>query len=261
MNQLLIAAALGAVAAAGITHLSVITSTDTDAGAASQEQSSLDHRPSPVTAHGADSIVDAASSSDLNPERFAQAEGLMVAGAERLAAHPTAHTSSGSRLANEPTVRSRSGVVDAAGVTVAAAVTNGHTSAHAFIRAVRYGSHDLGALAVHCRDGVLTAKRTGAVRLARNVTVSYGRANGDRIVGASVLVTGPGDRVIRLVEIAAVTCTSTSTGATSAPASSAATTSSLDTPSSDQAAPRRRLVPRSPARPSPDNRLPATEGW
>jgi hypothetical protein len=173
-------------------------------------------------------------------------------------------TTSGTRLATEPTVHSSGDLVTATGVTLAAAANNGHSSAHAHVRTARYGRHDLGPLAVHCRDGIPEAERVEIVQLTRTIQVRYGQASGNRITGASVLVLGTGDRVIRVVTVATVTCTagtpatptsrpSTQPSGPDAPHPSRTAETPAPTPrataSDGPGALERRLLPHAPARP------------
>jgi hypothetical protein len=165
----------------------------------------------------------------------AHAEGIAVSGAGRMAARPSIAAVSGRRLATEATVHAPGDLVTAQGVELSAAVIDGSTSAHAVVQHATYGRRDLGRVAVGCRNGVPTAERTGTVHLTGNILVDYGQTRGDRVTGATVLVLGPADRVIRIVRIATVSCTSPYQPRTTSPdqpaPSNATTTPSSDTPS------------------------------
>lgn len=268
MRRLVIAAMIGATAAGGVTQLasSMFTTTPSTASSTGEDRSRPEHTsptPRSSSAHSGTVVVGAAGSS-ISTRTSARAEGIAITGADRLTARPTVATTSGTRLATDPTVRSRGDLVTATGVTLAAAVNNGHSSAHAFIRTARYGRHDLGPLVVHCRDGIPKAERTEVVQLTRNIQVRYGQASGNRITGASVLVLGPADRVIRVVTVATVTCTAPTTPAphpstrkvvpdTAQPASIAEAPRPSPDPHmatrDDPGALERWLLPRSPARP------------
>ncbi|MFL6125068.1 hypothetical protein [Actinophytocola sp.] len=212
VHRLLIATMLGALAVAGATQLAHTTSTTPPPTAAPAEAGrSTSDLTSPPGAYTADTAIVGAAGSSFYAGTSARAEGITITGANRLDARPTVSATSGTRLASEPTVQAPGDLVTATGITVAAAVTNGHSSAHAFIRNARYGHHDLGPLSVHCRDGVPEAQRTETVQLTRNIQVQYGQAHGNRITGASVIVLGQGDRVIRVVTVATVTCATAST--------------------------------------------------
>jgi hypothetical protein len=275
MRRLLIAAMIGATAAAGVTQLASSTSTTAPSTASStgEDRARPEHTPPTPRSSSADSgsVVVGAAGSSVSTRTSARAEGIAITGASRLTARPTVLTTSGTRLATEPTVLSSGDLVTATGVTLAAAVTNGHSSAHALVRTARYGRHDLGPLAVHCRDGVPEAERVEIVQLTRNIQVRYGQASGNRITGASVLVLGTGDRVIRVVTVATVTCTassaatptsrpSTQPSGPDAPHPSRATETPAPiqpvTASAGPGALERRLMPHAPARPV----LPVTTG-
>jgi hypothetical protein len=210
VRRLLIATMLGALAVAGATQLAHTTSTTPPTAAAARADRSTSDRTPPSGASTADTAIAGAAGSGFLARTSARAEGITITGADRLTARPTVSATSGTRLASEPTLAARGDLITATGVTVAAAVTNGHSSAHAFIRNARYGHRDLGPLVVHCRDGVPEAQRTETVQLTRNIQVRYGETSGNRITGASVVVLGPGDRVIRVVTVATVTCTTAS---------------------------------------------------
>lgn len=171
----------------------------------------------------------------------AHAEGIAISGAGRMAARPSIATVSGRRLATEITVHAPGDLVTAQGVELSAAVIDDNTSAHAVVQHATYGRHDLGRLAVGCRNGVPTAERTGTVHLTTNVSVDYGQTRSDRITGATVLVLGPADRVTRIVRIAAVSCTSPYQPRTALPDQQPAT----GRDSADRI--ERWLVPRAPA--------------
>lgn len=146
---------------------------------------------------------------------LAAAAGLSVSGVGRHAAWPTVSTTTGIRLATEPRAAAPGGLATVAGVSVAAVVINGHTSAHASVARASYHRHNLGRVAVRCRDGKPSAERRGVVRLAINTVVHYGQIHGSRVVGATVLVLGPADRVLRVITIATASCTTASTGSAS----------------------------------------------
>lgn len=265
--RLLIATTLGALAVAGATQLAHTTPTAPPTAAPAGEDRFTSGRTPPPGSSTADTATIGAAGSGFFARTSARAEGITITGGDRLTARPTVSATSGTRLASEPTVAARGDLVTATGVTLAAAVTNGHSSAHAFVRNARYGRHDLGPLVVHCRDGVPDAKRTETVQLTANIQVRYGQASGNRITGASVVVLGPGDRVIRVVTVATVTCTPASTtDATPSPRPSTPTSvpgtpqpaSTTETPPPSQAphataptspnAQERRLLPRDPKR-------------
>lgn len=266
VRRLLIAAVIGGTVAAGVTQLATSTATTAPptASAAEEDRPRPDHTPPAPRSFNADATVLGAAGASVSARTFARAEGIAITGADRLTARPTVSTTSGTRLASEPTVRSRGDLVTATNVTLAAAVTNGHSSAHAVVRNARYGRRDLGSLVVHCRDGVPEAKRKEIVQLTGNIQVRYGQANGNRITGASVLVLGPGDRVIRVVTVATVTCTAgsaatpTSHPSTQQPSPDAphpSRTAETPSPTPRASTPggpdalERRLIPRAPARP------------
>lgn len=266
MRRLLLAVMIGATAAAGVTQLASTTFTTTPSAVSStgEDRSRPEHTPptSRSSSAGSGSVLVGAAGSSISTRMSARAEGIAISGASRLTARPTVSATSGTRLATEPTMQSRGDLVTATGVTLAAAVNNGHSSAHALVRTARYGRHDLGPLVVHCRDGIPAAERTEVVQLTRNIQVRYGQASGNRITGASVLVLGPADQVIRVVTIATVTCTAgTSATPTSSPSpqpsgpdvpdpSRTAETPAPTPPTQDgPGALERRLVPRGPARP------------
>jgi hypothetical protein len=276
MRRLLLAVMVGAIATAGVTQLagSIPTTAPPTASPARADRYGPEHTSTPRSSN-ADAVVAGAAGSSISPRVFARAEGIAITGQERLAARPTESTTAGTRLASEPTVQSRGGFVAATSVTLAAAVNNGHGSAHAFVRNARYGRHDLGRLVVHCRDGVPEAERVETVQLTGNIQVRYGQASGNRVTAASVLVLAPGDRVIRLVTIATVTCAGGSAGIPTSrpstqpsgpdaphPSRSAATPAptSPGIASEGSGALERRLVPRGSARPLfPVATGPATE--
>jgi hypothetical protein len=193
-----------------------------------------------------DSTVLGAAGTGLAAAMTARAEGVAVTAPDRLAARPTVSTISGTRSGTEPIVRS-GGLVTAHGVDVHAAVVDGHSLATARVAAATYGRHDLGGLAVTCRDGHATAERTDIVRLATNITVQYGAISGQRATGAIVLVLGRGDRPVRVVSLVTVDCTPPPGPATGA------RTGTIHGPGTGPAAQDkpglRRLVPRTPATP------------
>jgi hypothetical protein len=111
--------------------------------------------------------------------------------------------------ASAAVVRSPTGLVTVSDVTVAV----DQNSAHAFVGRIRVGGRDLGSVAATCRDGVATASRTGTTFLARNIAITFGTTapGGDtaRAVGATIVITGAGDRVVHAVSVAGVSCART----------------------------------------------------
>lgn len=217
VRRLLLAVLAGGGLAAGITTIATSPSTTDPAPQATEE---------PPRGEAGTGMTDSLS---------AHAEGIAISGASRMAARPSIAATSGRRLATEATVHAPGDLVVAHSVELSAAVTDDNTSAHAVVQHATYGRHDLGRLAVGCRNGIPTAERTGTVHLTTNVLVDYGQTRGDHVTGATVLMLGPADRVTRIVRIATVSCTSPYQPRTASPdqptLSSDPTTPSLDTPS------------------------------
>jgi hypothetical protein len=216
VRRLLLAVLAGGSLTAGITTIATSPST-TAPGPQSTEESSRSE-----------------AGTGMTEGLSAHAEGIAISGAGRMAARPSIAAISGRRLATEATVHAPGDLVTAQGVELSAAVIDGSTSAHAVVQHATYGRHDLGRLAVGCRNGVPTAERTGTVHLTTNILVDYGQTRGDRVTGATVLVLGPADRVTRIVQIATVSCTSPYQPRTTSPdppAPSSDPTPSSDTPS------------------------------
>ncbi len=217
VRRLLLAVLAGGVLAAGITTILTRPSTTDPAAQATPESSRGE------------------AGTGISDRLAAHAEGIAISGAGRMAARPSVDARSGRRLATEANVHAPGDLVTAQGVELSAAVIDTSTNAHAVVQHATYGRHDLGHLAVGCRNGVPTAERTGTVHLATNVLVDYGQTHGDRVTGATVLVLGPADRVTRIVRIATVSCTSPYQPRTASPAQPApstdATMTSPSTPS------------------------------
>lgn len=96
--------------------------------------------------------------------------------------------------------------------------------------------------------------------LTGNIRVQYGHAHGNRITGATVLVLGPGDRVIRVVTIATVICTTASTTSPTSPGPS--TQNSAPTRHSRLPQPRHRhRLPRQPPTVISSSTAPTTPRW
>lgn len=201
VRRLLLAVLAGGSLAAGITAIAASPSTTSDPQSRSgTEESSRGEAGAGVAGLSA------------------TAEGIAITGADRMAASPSIVATSGRRVATEATVHAPGDLVTAHAVELYAAVIGGSTTSQAMVQHATYGRHDLGRLAVSCRNGVPTAERTGTVRLATNVLVDYGRSRGDRVTGATVLVLGPADRVTRIVRIATVSCGSPYQAGTAPPA-------------------------------------------